>query len=110
MFLHMIKRSQKEQKKRKKPNAVFGSQMKSKEAKIEKFGYKRAKLATLMSLVCSGAWCVALVPLFPDLVDCFGQRSHVAKWTFSEKEFSIEVLSVNSACPSALRKGVWTRA
>ena len=47
IFTHLIKRSQKEQKNRKKPNAIFGSQMKSNEAKIEKFGSKRAKLAAL---------------------------------------------------------------
>ena len=43
------KRSQKEPKNRKKPNEIFSSQTKSKEAKIEKFGSFNAKLATLVA-------------------------------------------------------------
>jgi hypothetical protein len=38
---------EKKPKNRKKPNAIFSSQTKSKEAKIEKFGSFNAKLATL---------------------------------------------------------------
>ncbi len=40
-FFHNFERSQKEPKIRKKPNEIFGSQTKSKEAKIEKFGSLR---------------------------------------------------------------------
>jgi hypothetical protein len=42
------KRSQKEPKNRKKPNKIFSSQTKSKDAKIEKFGSFKTKLATLL--------------------------------------------------------------
>jgi hypothetical protein len=45
------KRSQKEPKNRKKPNEIFSSQTKSKEAKIEKFGSFNAKLATLITIL-----------------------------------------------------------
>ena len=41
------KEAKKEPKNRKKPNEIFSSQTKSKEAKIEKFGSFNAKLATL---------------------------------------------------------------
>jgi hypothetical protein len=48
------KEAKKSQKNRKKPNKIFSSQTTSKDAKIEKFGSFKAKLATLLVAILIG--------------------------------------------------------